>query len=202
MASLGALEITGLNALLSRLDTFDQILKHGIDAEMDNSAREIQIDATRRAPKDENKLAGSISVDISTPFKKVVYVGAKYAPFQEFGTGKKVSIPSGLESYAAGFKKAMGKGEWDKFVKSIEGWMKRHGIQAATLITQVKTGKRKGQYKKVGGQAQKDANKQLAVFIARKILKDGLKPQPFLFPAFYAEGPKLLERLIRLLASA
>jgi len=201
MTSLGALEITGLNALLSRLDSFDQILKHGIDDAMTQSAVTIEQDATRRAPKDENKLGGSISADTSTPFKKVVYVGAKYAPFQEFGTGKKVSVPNGLESYAAGFKKAMDGAKWADFVKSIEGWMKRHGIQAATKIAQVKSGKRKGQFRAVGGKAQKDANHSLAIAIAKKILKDGLKPQPFLFPAFYAEGPKLLERLIRLLAS-
>ena len=194
MAGQSGIIITGLDELLKNLDTLEDALKTGIDAEMSASADKIQGDAKQAAPIDENRLAGSISI-IKKPFNYEITVGAKYAPFQEFGTGKKVQVPSGYEAYAMGFKKAMDNGTWLNFVKSIEGWMKRHGITAATLIRQVKTGKRKGQYTKVGGKAQAAANHQLAIIIARKILKDGLKPQPFLFPAFLAESKLLLERV-------
>jgi len=64
----------------------------------------------------EDKLASDISVNV------------EYAPYQEFGTGDKVSVPQGLEAYAMQFK-GQGKRKVNMspqpyFFKPVERYMK------------------------------------------------------------------------------
>jgi HK97 gp10 family phage protein len=193
------LYIKGLDQLNARLKDLSHDLKEEIDAEMSASATNIAKAASAKAPKGRGKLGGAVKEDITQPFSKKIVVHSNYAAFQEFGTGKKVSVPAGFEAVASGFKKKMDGATFAKFVENIEGWMKRKGITAATLITQVKSGARRGQFKKVGGDAQKAANKHLAYIIAINILKNGLKPQPFLIPAFLDEKPKLIKKINQIL---
>lgn len=162
--------IKGLDSLTKKLQNLSEDLQTEVDAEMSASATTIAHNAANRAPVDEGRLRGAIKDDVSTRFRKTVSVNLDYAPFIEFGTKKKVSVPNGLEAYAAQFKKKLGKGGFNEMVKSLEGWLKRHGQ---------------------GGKGLKNRARMLAL----KILRNGIKPQPYLFPAYFDEQPKLMKRL-------
>lgn len=197
--------IKGLDHLLAKVKKLEQVLQAEVDAEMGASARVIEGEARQTATAnsfDRGRLAGSIVADDTVPFRKRVTANIYYAPFVEFGTGKKVKVPTGLEAYAAGFRKKMDRGKFKDFVRAIEQWMKRVGIEAATEITQVKSGKRKGQFRKVGGADQRLAQYALAYTIARSILRNGLKARPFLFPAFFKEEKNLVDRIEKLIKDA
>jgi hypothetical protein len=71
-------------------------------------------------------------------------------------------------------------------------WMKRKGIKGGTYS--VKTRRRKG------NKAQREAeDKSVAYAIAKKILRDGIKERPFLYPAVNKNLPKLRKDLKELL---
>ena len=60
------------------------------------------------SPVDMGRLRGSIHhLFTGDKLGGMVYVGVKYAPYQEFGTGNKVMVLPGYEAYAMQFK---GKG--------------------------------------------------------------------------------------------
>jgi HK97 gp10 family phage protein len=99
-----------------------------------------------------------------------VSVGARaeYAAFVEFGTRKfatqyVATLPQDWQAYAATFK---GKktGNFDSFIKKLIQWGKSRGIDED------------GAYK-----------------LARKILRDGTKAKPFLYPAVNKNLPIFIE---------
>jgi hypothetical protein len=59
-----------------------------------------------------------------------------------------------------------------------------------SVATQKRTGGRK---------VQKSQDEKLARFLAIKILRNGLRAQPFLIPAYEEEKPKLFQRLKKLI---
>ena len=87
----------------------------------------------------------------------------------EFGTGGKVNIPKGFEQLASGFK---GKkaGTFKDMVQALTLWVRRKGIG--------------------GGK-----DKSVAYAIAISILRKGMRPQPFLIPAFEIEKPKMINNI-------
>lgn len=128
----------------------------------------IVADAKRLAPKDLGTIAQNIGKVVSGEGDKVhasIYASAPESAFQEFGTGGRVIIPPGMQDVATQFKGASG-GDFKAFVLALTAWVGRHGM-----------------------------DEKLAYVIARKILRDGLKPQPFLYPAYIANNYKLLPML-------
>jgi HK97 gp10 family phage protein len=171
-------DIGNLSEVLKRLDTLDAKVQQEVKDEINASALNIESMAKRLAPVNMNTLRGSIYKKERKVEKGIVYtVGAKasYAAYVEFGTGGKVSIPAGFEDLANGFK---GKkaGTFKDMVEALMQW-----------------GIRKG-YIEAGKNAKKHA-----YFMAIKILKNGLRPQPFLIPAFEAEKPKLIKNILNVL---
>lgn len=129
-------------------------------------------DAKRLTPVDEGFLRNSISYDPATlqKLKTSVIVAANYSAFLEFGTRAFAaayvsSLPSNWQSYAATFKGKSG-GTYNDFIFRLMGWMKRKGIDI-----------------------------KAAYVIARKILRFGIRPQPFLFPAVRKNEEILKQRL-------
>jgi hypothetical protein len=92
-----------------------------------------------------------------------------YAPYIEFGTGGKVSIPSGYGTFAGQFKGKTG-GKFADLLKALTEWVNKKGIG--------------------GGK-----NKSVAYAIALSILRRGIRPQPFLLPAFENEKKNLKKRI-------
>jgi phage gpG-like protein len=82
-----------------------------VKGEIEDSLLKIESEATKKVAVDTGALKNSIQ---TRPIKQskikvegVVFVGAEYAPYVEFGTGTEVKVPSELSKFASEFK---GKG--------------------------------------------------------------------------------------------
>jgi HK97 gp10 family phage protein len=169
-------DIGNLSDVLKKLETLDAKVQQEVKDEINSSALNIESMAKRLAPVNMNTLRGSIYKKERNVEKGIVYtVGAKasYAAYIEFGTGGQVSIPAGFEELASGFK---GKkaGTFKDMVQALTLWVRRKGIG--------------------GGN-----DKATAYAIAISILRKGMRPQPFLIPAFEAEKPKLIKNILNVL---
>ena len=174
--------IVGFDKVMENLNKFSKQTRADIKDEVAASALKIQSDAKRLAPVNLGTLRQSIYLDseIKSDYQYKFTIGssAKYAPYIEFGTGGKVSIPKGFESYASQFKTKTG-GTFKEMVLALMEWGLKKGY--------IQSGK---------------GAKQHAYFMALKILKKGLRPQPFLIPALEQELPKLKLRIEKTLKDA
>jgi HK97 gp10 family phage protein len=169
-------DIGNLSDVLKKLDTLDAKVQQQVKDEINASALNIQSGAKRLAPVNFGQLRNSIYLKERKVEKGIVYTvgsNASYAPYVEFGTGGKVSIPAGFEDLASGFK---GKkaGTFKDMVQALTLWVRRKGIG--------------------GGK-----DKSIAYAIALSILRKGMRPQPFLIPAFQTEKPKLIKNILNVL---
>lgn len=78
------------------------------------------------APADHGRLRQQISSFKISDFAWEVVSAADYSAYMEWGTGIKVSVPAGLQSYASGFRGSKGKGNPKAL---IYAWCKRKGIE-------------------------------------------------------------------------
>jgi HK97 gp10 family phage protein len=166
-------DITNLSDILKKLDTLENKIEQNVKDELNASALNIQTGAKRLAPVNFGQLRNSIYLKEQNVENGIIYTigsNASYAPYVEFGTGGKVSIPAGFEELASGFK---GKkaGTFKDMVEALTLWVKRKGI--------------------AGGK-----DKSIAYAIAISILKKGMRPQPFLIPAYEAEKPKMIKNIL------
>jgi len=139
-----------------------------VDLELHAGAVDIEREAVSRAPVNLGNLKSSIVIEPKAPnggLKYEVVCGAVYAPFIEFGTRKQVKVPSGYEQYAAQFKGAS-TGSTRSFKEAILQWMKDKGIDM-----------------------------KFAYPIMRKIMIEGIKPQPFMIPAFEMFKDEIIKRI-------
>jgi HK97 gp10 family phage protein len=169
-------DIANLSDVLKKLDTLDGKIQQDVKDELNASALNIQSGAKRLAPVNFGQLRNSIYLKEQNVEKGIVYTigaSASYAPYVEFGTGGKVSIPAGFEELASGFK---GKkaGTFKDMVEALTLWVRRKGIG--------------------GGN-----DKSIAYAIAISILRKGMRPQPFLIPSFEAEKPKLIKNILNVI---
>jgi hypothetical protein len=138
--------------------------------EITDMAQKVKADMQRDAPVDVARLKNSISYEqkgLSVEF----VAQTDYAAYMEFGTKKKVNVPSWVGGYAAQFK-GKGAGGTDSFL-AISNWVKNKGIAATYSIkTQKKTKRNK---------AQIDRENAAAKSIWWHIMKNGVKPHPFFF---------------------
>lgn len=131
-----------MDRLNKAINDKNKALTDGLDAELTASVLEINAVQKQRAPVDFGLLRSSLKTEVNKPLEKTIVstgTGSSYAPYQEFGTGGLVSIPSELTEEAAQFK---GKGirkvnmraqpfffapafeEWPKFVKRVKDMLK------------------------------------------------------------------------------
>jgi HK97 gp10 family phage protein len=165
-------DITNISEVLGKLQSFDKKVQQDVKDEVNASALNIQSGAKRLAPVNLGQLRNSIYLKEQKVDKGFVFTvgsNASYAPYVEFGTGGKVSIPAGFEELASGFK---GKkaGTFKDMVQALTLWVRRKGIG--------------------GGN-----DKSIAYAIAISILKKGMRPQPFLIPSFETEKPKMISNI-------
>ena len=169
-------DIGNLSDVLKKLETLDAKVQQEVKDEISASALNIQSVAKRLAPVNFGQLRNSIYLKEQKVDKGIVFtIGAKasYAPYVEFGTGGKVSIPAGFEELASGFK---GKkaGTFKDMVQALTLWVRRKGIGSGN-------------------------DKATAYAIAISILRKGMRPQPFLIPAFETEKPKLIKNILNVM---
>lgn len=191
------IEVKGFDALIKRFDTLSKEsqakAQTALNAFADKTAADAKSFVSSKEITDEGALLRSISPLYGQGSAGVV-ANSRYAAYQEFGTRKFAasyisSLPKEWSTYAAQFQgKATGGGTFKDFVLSIMAWMKRKGIKGGTYS--VKTRRR------LGNKAQKESeDKSLAYAIAKKIMRDGIKERPFLYPAVNMNLPKLRKDL-------
>lgn len=180
--------VTEFDEAIIKLESLTQKLKNQIIDETNASALKIQSEAKKNAPANFGTLRGSIHLKEEGGIdKKVFIVGSdlSYAPYVEFGTGGKVNT-QGYNEFANTFRGKTG-GTFQDMLKALVLWVKRKGITGTYSIkTQRRTGSRKVQSKE---------NDSAAYAIALSILRKGLRPQPYLIPAYETEVSLLKDRI-------
>jgi len=166
--------LSGMKELEGKLNKLSTALKEDVGNEINASALKIENQAKRLAPVNLGQLRGSINTDRINELTYSIAANASYAPYVEFGTGPQISVPADFASYSQQFKGKSG-GKFKDMVEALTLWVKRKGV----------------------GNGKND--KGLAYVIALSILKKGMRPQPFLIPAYEMEKPKLIQRLNQLL---
>jgi hypothetical protein len=184
-----SLDLLGGKAVRRMVEIAAEKAGPGLVKEMNASALTIEKSAKRLAPGNFGKLRQSIKHNIGEPLMKSVYSDLHYAPYVEFGTGKKVfklknggTVDSKYRAYAAQFK-GKGKGDYYDFLQAILLWVQRKKL---AQIQNSYTGRRRT--------SQADLL-LVAETVAWNILKNGIPAQPFLIPAYEEEKPKLLKRI-------
>jgi len=169
-----ALSLSGIKELEGKLKNLTTAIKVDVGDEINASVIKIENQAKRLAPVNFGQLRGSIAHSKDSELTYSVAANASYSAYVEFGTGPQVNVPADFKSYAQQFKGKSG-GKFKDMVEALTLWVKRKGI----------------------GNGKND--KGLAYVIALSILRKGMRPQPFLVPAYEMEKPKLIQRLNKLL---
>lgn len=147
-----------------------------VDDVLQDNAEEIRENAIRRAPANNGSLRQNISIDISRPLKKTISSKEPYSAYVEFGTGAYAAaevskLPPQYRTYAAQFKTGNNKRTIKGMLFFLMQWFKRKGI----------------------------TDKQHQYFIARKIVRDGTHPHPFMLPALFQQKDKIIADLKNLM---
>ena len=186
-------DVSGFDSLMGKLDKMSKDIQENVLNEVNASALNIQTNAKKLAPVNFGVLRNSIQLKEEKIDKQLVFtVGSKllYAPYVEFGTGGKVTIPSGYGEFANQFR-GKTNGTFAQLLKALIEWVKRKGIVGTYSVkTQRRTGNKSTQQKQ---------NESAAYAIAISILKNGLRPQPFLIPSYEKELPKLKNNIKKIL---
>ena len=167
------LQAKGLDKLIKKFDVLSREMQGMVQAELNAWADDTASNAKSLVSansSDEGALLRSISPIYGNGTAKVVAT-AKYAAYIEFGTRKYAaayvsSLPADWQTYAATFKGSTG-GTFKQFVDSLIGWANR-------------TGKMDPKY---------------AYVTALKILREGVKARPFLYPSVNKTLPELKKNL-------
>lgn len=170
-----SIQVKGLDSVLKNLSKQTDAVKRRVDETLTEGANKIEERAAILAPTDRGLIKGNIKADTSIPFVKSIKCNPFYAPFVEFGTGRRFDA-NGREQIAAQFKGSRQGGNFEKMVKAIGEWLGR-----------------KGYYPPEARTAQQKAN--YAKFIASRILRNGIKPQPFFFRAYDEVLPTIIQDL-------
>lgn len=181
------IEIQGLNKLLSKLDKVPDTMRREVGRELRDGVDTAVNLSRRMAPKDEGQLSRGIQrVDIDPLDYEFVSLSG-YSAYMEFGTKSRFSAPAEVANFAAQFKQQGPKIGFKNLFLIIKDWVKRKGIAGRFSV---KTRRR------VGGKSQQDAEDSAAAFaITISILRKGVHPHPFFFPAFFEVRGKIIKNV-------
>jgi len=186
-------KVEGLEGTINKFKNISKEKEKQIQACLNDFADRTAMDAKRYVSNDAvdtGRLLNSISAKYGKKSASVV-ASVYYAPYVEFGTRKFAaayvsSLPQEWKSLANKFKgKSDRGGNFTDFVLTIAKWMKRKGIKTGSYS--VKSKRRLG-----NNQQNKENDNKLALQIALKILREGLKARPFLRPAVDKNMPILM----------
>ena len=138
-----------------------------LKATIQSTADQVVVEAKQNAPKDTGQLAQSIGKQSENDnLKANIFINADYWGFIEFGTGGYVSVPADLQETAAEFR-GYKNGDFAEFLRNMKEWCKRKGI-----------------------------GEKFAYIICVSILRKGIKPQPFLYPALKRAKDGIVKKLL------
>ncbi len=184
------IEVKGLDALIKRVNRLATDSKADIQAALNAFSDAAATDAISLAPADESQLRKSIKPYYGN-LEGGVVANVNYAAYIEFGTRKFAAeyvptLPDDWQKIAR--SKSGSSGSTGNFFENIRAWVKRKGIVSRYSV---KTKKEIKRY-------TDDDNKRLdaaAKAIMWHILKNGIKPHPFMYPAIYKNRGKLFKEL-------
>lgn len=166
------IKVTGLDKVLAELDV--EKIKKQQKIALTSFGLRVVATAQQKAPVDEGRLRAAIYSEVKPDG---VHVGCTvdYAAYIEFGTRKfaaayVATLPPTWQQFAATFKGPAG-GTFDQFLNDLVEWVRRKGIATAAK------------------------SRSVAYAIAINILREGIKPQPFMYPAVKEHLPRLLQEL-------
>lgn len=163
------LKLEGADKLIKELGKLGDEARKRTDSVTDSAVRSIASDAISNVRKDTGTLASRITPIKVEESSYAVVVYADYAAYVEFGTGKKVRVPSELKGLASKIRNQK-TGTFEEGLDNIREWCRRIGIEESAAYP-----------------------------IFMSILQNGLEPRPFLFPAYIKNKSKYIKDLKKLL---
>lgn len=169
-----SITINNIESVKQAIKNSTQDVDRIINNEFKNFGLNTANDAKEKAPVNERALSLSIVAE-ATDLKVAVGAYIEYAPYLEFGTKKFAAeyiagLPDEWQQFAAQFQ-GKGSGNFAQMLLAIKKWVMLKGIATGKDIDQA------------------------AYLIARSILINGIKAQPFLYPAFEKNKLDLIEKL-------
>ncbi len=163
------LNIRNLPELQKEIAAYPKDIERIINNEFKAFGQDTVTMAQRLAPKNEGALVASIKY-FPENLKVTISANIEYAPFIEFGTKSFAAsyvstLPPDWQAFAAQFK-GSGGGSFQELVMKITRWVRLKGIEA-----------------------------KAAYPIALSIVRNGIKAQPYLFPAFEKNKLDLIRNL-------
>lgn len=164
------LSVAGIKEDVTKILT-DEFNKYGTD---------VVTAAKRRAPNYEGRLVNAIGFK-EKDLEVEITVGVNYAAYVEFGTKKfaakyVATLPAEWQVFAAQYKGKGSGGSFEEFVMRLTIWVQKRGIGATYNI---KTRRRD----RVGKQSAQTTAEADAYGIALYIIRNGIRPHPFLVPS-------------------
>lgn len=191
-----SITVKNLNKTIKQFVDGNMAVLEEVDMILGEGAVNIATKAKANAPVDMGYLRNSISFRQKGFLGWVVSVNAFYAPYIEFGTKTYVEVPKEFESIAQLARQQKRKGSFKDLVQNIYKWVKRKGV-GGVAFSRVKAGKNKGKTR-ANRQATKWQQMAIAYQIAFVIAKKGIKPQPYLYPAYREEVVNMRNKLKRI----
>lgn len=163
-------KVEGISQLIKQFEKFGEDVKLRADAELSDTADEIADLAKKNAPANLGKLRQSIQpLRGKEKLQWGVVAKEPYSGFVEFGTGIKVVVPAEMKEIAQQIRNNKTEGP-DTALDAIQDWCRQKGI-----------------------------DEQAAWPILMSILNEGLRPRPFLYPAWVQGGANGVKRLSEML---
>lgn len=160
-------EVIGGKKLAKRLKVLGDEAPDAFKEVVDDTATFAHAQAMNHINKNVNTGTGhlkqSMYVDLSGEDFAIVGNRADYAPYVEFGTGKKVIVPPEFSQLASRMQSRPTK-SFKEGLEAIKDWCKRLGIEVKNAYP-----------------------------IFMSILRTGVRPRPFLYPAFQM-GKRYMEK--------
>lgn len=188
-----AVKLTGIDGLMTAINkTIAQAEKEtniALNKFSDNVVKDAKTQLQRGSGRGPTSNTGNLANSITgavTGNQAKITVTANYAAYIEFGTRKfaakyVATLPQDWKTYAATFK-GKGGGTLDEFIQDIMQWVRQKGIG--------------GRLTKSGNVSEsKDSLSDMqsaAYAIALNILQNGIRAQPFLYPAVVKNTPILI----------
>ena len=173
--------LDGVQDALNRIRRAGNEVRAEVDMELADGANLIRTTAVKNVKQNIDNTTGKLAVSMFAqkigPLQHEVGNNVFYAPYIEFGTGGKVSVPQELKAIAEEVRSRPKRGNFADMHVAIYEWAVRKGY----ISKNDKTGMAK------------------AKWWAIRILKNGISPQPFLYPAFVANRQKIVDRIKRVL---
>ena len=166
----------GLSKAIRDIKKWEESKKRAVRDAFNGASIDVERNAKQAAPVDMGRLRADIQREVTVSDEGAVVDArivnsVQYAPFVEFGTLSNVELPPDLADVAIQFDRSK-FGSFGELLENIQGWAARKGLPPESAYP-----------------------------IARKIARQGVSAQPYLYPAWQRERPKLVRELTEALRS-